>query len=879
MINDEFVKSSTLEYEDCDMEVENVNESGVNSSAAVKKESDSNNCNEVKEDGEVKASTSSSNLFFNELFESTAQRHKGCRESKILETSIANLKKKLQIQDETDFESDISMNEPCGVQINEKLRRLRKKLGQNYVAVNSSKVGSIAAWHREPLDISSRTTNTNAFDMENCLHHDDEVELQGQTAVERSLAAMSKSKCSTSSRNSVNDIDDEEDGGELKSDAIMERIFGESNVTLSAALRRKRQRRNPVWTYFVVEEGLATCKYCNYCTKSVFSTNLKVHLRTHHRDLFEEVIKAEEGLQEHNTVQNSLWITDSTTSAATPKTPYMHHVTTTALPALGSSDTSSSANLNSNAMSNGTSTLSNAAVLLGILNQGTGFQPDSTVSVAATAANNSSTFSARIPALPTSQSMMDFPKALPEMQIPVNCLKPSSDLTLNLPDFLKVISEAAAKSATTASLNSAKMLTNDGSDAVEKLKSESKTSQSSSPTCNITCSNNKMDKNASQASSQSAMVLKRRRLRRHPVWRFFKDVGDGSKTVKCVNCSFSTSSPFSTNLKMHLKAHHKSDYRLILILESRQRLEEGISPIPESGQSSQSVGKRTSTEDPNISSADEEQIEAKRRSLSASTGHFEDDRFKSMTNTERVKAMIEMAAASHTPTSVNLSEYNADFTNFDEINKKSVFGSEDTSSNLVDTNLLARLGLVKSEAFQPKPPLQNKFLNTQTVNAENVIRSHLTSPSSLSVALDTTKSVRTVSKRLPTGEVVKVRQTRKNVDKTIVHLAVTTSVAAAATATISTTKPIVPSRDFSVAATADEGLAGIRAARDIALAKFLFQANAFHLLELPEFKQFVDSLNPAYEIPQSDYLKRLLQSSAGDHDLSPEHLLDLDIEK
>lgn len=60
-------------------------------------------------------------------------------------------------------------------------------------------------------------------------------------------------------------------------------------MTLSAALRRRRQRRNPVWPYFIVKDGLATCKHCNYSTKSVFSTNLKVHLRTHHHDLFEEV--------------------------------------------------------------------------------------------------------------------------------------------------------------------------------------------------------------------------------------------------------------------------------------------------------------------------------------------------------------------------------------------------------------------------------------------------------------------------------------------------------------------------------------------------------------------------------------------------------------
>lgn len=48
------------------------------------------------------------------------------------------------------------------------------------------------------------------------------------------------------------------------------------------------------------------------------------------------------------------------------------------------------------------------------------------------------------------------------------------------------------------------------------------------------------------------------------------------QSVGCVKCSFSTASPFSTNLKMHLKAHHKDDYTLVLKLEAQQREEEGI---------------------------------------------------------------------------------------------------------------------------------------------------------------------------------------------------------------------------------------------------------------------------------------------------------------
>lgn len=66
---------------------------------------------------------------------------------------------------------------------------------------------------------------------------------------------------------------------------------------------------------------------------------------------------------------------------------------------------------------------------------------------------------------------------------------------------------------------------------------------------------------------------KRRRLRRHPVWVYFKDLED--RMVGCTNCEFRTGSAFSTNLKMHLKAHHKDDYEKVLQLEEEMRLEEG----------------------------------------------------------------------------------------------------------------------------------------------------------------------------------------------------------------------------------------------------------------------------------------------------------------
>ncbi|CAG9534029.1 unnamed protein product [Cercopithifilaria johnstoni] len=880
MIKDEFTKANGLEYEeDCDMDVENHDESSVGGTNETKEENESANDIGEEENDEGTASTSGNNLFLTQLF--ATQRHKPNREAKMLETSIANLKKKLQTQSQTNFSPSTTHSRPKRATADAGLASTVRGIGD--LSQVTCRTALRIANEGSPLEIEN--------------YSKDSFDEGGQTAVDRSLAAMTKSKYSTSSRNSSNDVGDDEDDERSKNDAFLDRIFGESkmdnkvsknfdfydvsesfqtslnpaayiskDMTLSAALRRRRQRRNPVWPYFIVKDGVATCKHCNYSTKSVFSTNLKVHLRTHHHDLFEEVLKAEEEQQEQITLQNSL-LASRTTTAATTKTPYMHHVTTTALPAVGrcssgDSNTSSS-NISSNGLPNTGSNLSSAAVLLGILSQTGGFQSGSIVTTTPTSTTAVTTISNRTHTLPTTpRGILDFPKAFSESQLPLDYLKTTPDLTKNLPDFLKVISEASVKSAP---LNQTKApLIGDN----ERLKTFSKMAQNSPSSYNITYASGKIDKITPSASSQSAIVLKRRRLRRHPVWRFFKDVGDGSKTVKCVNCPFSTSSPFSTNLKMHLKAHHKSDYRLILILESRQRLEEGISPIPESVQAPSSPAKKSSSEDTNISSAEEEQTEAKRRSLN--TGGFEDESFTSMTNTERVKAMIEMAAASQTQ-SMDLEYPNVDYATTGDTNRTANFGS-DEASNLVDTDLLMRLGLAKSDLVPSKSPLQNKFLNTQSLVSGSVVRNHPIN-AHVSTALDTTKSVRTISKRLPTGEVVKVRQTRKSVENPVTNITATTS--AAATATINTTKPIVPSRDLTTTATTDEQLNAINSARDIALAKFLNRANAFQLLELPEFKQFVDVLDPTYQLPQSGYLKRLLEIKTGDHDLSPEYLLDI----
>uniref|UniRef100_A0A0R3RLW0 BED-type domain-containing protein n=1 Tax=Elaeophora elaphi TaxID=1147741 RepID=A0A0R3RLW0_9BILA len=611
-------------------------ESSVGGANETKEESESNNdITDVgeEENDEGTASTSGNSLFLTQLF--ATQLHKPNREAKILETSIANLKKKLQTQSETSTNSLSMQNShlPLLVLISlwvslmkqcDETMKLKKMIVVGLKratadAGTASTVRGIEDLSQVTCRAALRIANEGSpLEVEN--YSKDSFDEECQTAVERSLAAMTKSRYSASSRSSFNDLGGDEDNERSKNDAFLDRIFGESkmdnkdsknfdfcdinesfqtsfnpatlipkdapkDMTLSAALRKRRQRRNPVWPYFVVKEGVATCKHCNYSTKSVFSTNLKVHLRTHHHDLFEEVLRAEEEQQEQITLQNSLFVARAT---ATPKTPYMHHVTTTALPSIGRSSSSSSSNTGSTNISSNTlpstgSNLSSAAVLLGILNQTGGFQSGSVVTTTNTAATAGvTTVSSKTHTLPTTpRNILDFPKAFSESQLPLDYLKSTPDLTRNLPDLLKVISEVSVKPATNASLNQTKtLLTGDN----EKLKTFSKAAQNSPSSYNITYASGKTDKITPSVGSQSSIVLKRRRLRRHPVWRFFKDVGDGSKTVKCVNCPFSTSSPFSTNLKMHLKAHHKSDYRLILILESRQRLEEGISPVPESVQ-------------------------------------------------------------------------------------------------------------------------------------------------------------------------------------------------------------------------------------------------------------------------------------------------------
>lgn len=61
----------------------------------------------------------------------------------------------------------------------------------------------------------------------------------------------------------------------------------------STSIKRKRPRRNPVWNYFEIMDNIAYCQRCPYSTRSVFSTNLKVHLKSHHPEMYRNVIAAE----------------------------------------------------------------------------------------------------------------------------------------------------------------------------------------------------------------------------------------------------------------------------------------------------------------------------------------------------------------------------------------------------------------------------------------------------------------------------------------------------------------------------------------------------------------------------------------------------------
>uniref|UniRef100_A0A8L8JXM9 BED-type domain-containing protein n=1 Tax=Heligmosomoides polygyrus TaxID=6339 RepID=A0A8L8JXM9_HELPZ len=272
--------------------------------------------------------------------------------------------------------------------------------------------------------------------------------------------------------------------------------------------KRKRQRRNPVWPYFDVIDGTARCKQCLYSTKSVFSTNLKVHLRSHHRADYEKVIQAEDAL-----------------------------------------------NLNALLLSGNSSKL---------------FSTDLTRK--------------RMPPM-TSSILMTINKC----EFSMNLLLPSwcSKLILNM-------FKAQAQQKQQQQQQQAQQHQQQQQQQAQQQQHQQHHQQAplALNAANLAALN-QMARNqlnnadyfvaempsAPHGTDANGMPQpKRRRLRRHPVWMFFKDLED--RMVGCINCSFRTGSAFSTNLKMHLKAHHKDDYERVLKLEGDMRVEENVTGPP-----------------------------------------------------------------------------------------------------------------------------------------------------------------------------------------------------------------------------------------------------------------------------------------------------------
>uniref|UniRef100_A0A914CE35 ApaG domain-containing protein n=1 Tax=Acrobeloides nanus TaxID=290746 RepID=A0A914CE35_9BILA len=230
----------------------------------------------------------------------------------------------------------------------------------------------------------------------------------------------------------------------LNSDDTLEKSKEESVKKSPNENKRKRPRRNPVWQYFDVDDGIAKClcqtnagKKCEYSTKSVFSTNLKVHLKSHHKAEFAIVLQAEEAMAQAVASQQAK-------QQSTEK--------------LFDFRRADRFNTHLSAVDQ-----QNGNTLISLLNN-----------------NNLNKSDA--------------------------CFDGSANLTL--------------------------------STLIDPQKS----------------------------------LLKRKRLRRHPVWHFFKDIDD--KTVGCVMCDFKTISAFSTNLKMHLKSHHKEQHQHVLKMEGDQRFDD-----------------------------------------------------------------------------------------------------------------------------------------------------------------------------------------------------------------------------------------------------------------------------------------------------------------
>ncbi|KHN75393.1 Gex-3-interacting protein 13 [Toxocara canis] len=569
-----------------------------------------------------------------------------------------------------------------------------------------------------------------------------------------------------------------------------------------APKKKKRQRRNPVWPYFDVNDGVASCKQCSYNTTSVFSTNLKVHLRTHHNATYKLVIEAEE--QQHAALQKSL-ISSPSNPTISGSNPFMHRVTTTALPS-----------------------------------------------------------------------------------VPLNSVSTSGNCgDLSLGQILSRVNTSESRSATSSGPATPISSIGDADNVFDTA-----STSDYDLTYSTLLNGGRIDEGCLPALNQSTSASKRRRVRRHPVWRFFKDV-DGTKSVGCVKCSFSTASPFSTNLKMHLKAHHKDDYTLVLRLEAQQREEEGL----RGGSFTATKRKWSWDEGGTISSNDANrqlggllnkataQVLLKKNINLFDT---DEDSLMSMSTSDRLAAMVELAAASSVPddtTKQDIKSAKVD-TLITSSSSPALLNSSVGSSTGLDAmqaDLLARFGLSGSDLLQSSPLLQkDNILGGHAINTPSAVRSQSTTQSLLGQTItpatpthnvDNTKSVRTVSKKLPTGEIVKVRMMRKDVGMSseFAPVAPNAKPEPPSTSEASLFDPAANMTPVSVAeppvaqlATATEKniLKPLesRVARDESLARFMDKSKAFHLLGMPEFKKFVQTLAPDYQLPSSGSLKRLAET-------------------
>ncbi|CAD6188559.1 unnamed protein product [Caenorhabditis auriculariae] len=286
--------------------------------------------------------------------------------------------------------------------------------------------------------------------------------------------------------------------------------------------KRKRQRRNPVWPYFDVIDGTARCKQCLYSTKSVFSTNLKVHLRSHHRADYEKVIQAEDALN-----LNALLLSGNTSKLLNPDSnrKRMPPMTSSILMTI---------NKLANQQQNGEENPLNNVLRQTLA--ATGLQ------------QHFQQVQSQLQAQQQQQQQQQQHQAQQVQQ-------------KQMPQF-------ALNAANLAALN--QLARNHIANQQHPISPEQLMNH-----LNFQNLNKPVDVMSAPHGTDANGVPqpKRRRLRRHPVWMFFRDLED--RMVGCINCEFRTGSAFSTNLKMHLKAHHKEDYERVLQLEEEMRIEEG----------------------------------------------------------------------------------------------------------------------------------------------------------------------------------------------------------------------------------------------------------------------------------------------------------------